>query len=570
MSALKVLGLTYRLVKGSHLTHQEADKNLTVLKNFSEALAEILDSSLNPDGTIKAGSVLAGALGERVVGAANMAFPSALFAVDTGSVNKLVVAFDPAMEAYEDGTVLFIRVGDTNTGVTTLKVDALDAVQILKGTKPLAAGDIQKNTVIVVGYYGGNWQLAGAFASSSTDESAPQSIVYDSQDDLPGNGLTATFVHGLGIVPEHFAVYLRVKDIGGDAGYDFNERIPIGQAVDVGDLPAFSVTTSSANVEVTQNTAAVYVPDPATPGSTIKIDETKWEIEVVIRQEVSVSTMMAPPLTLQVVNPMGGVCHGNDLFALVAGGKSWVRIDLTTGVAVSTVNPAAAHTYASIGLFMSDDKHQVIYCGSAGIFRFDAAVPAVLTELGAHGNLSSYGPVEIDEDTAPAAAATPDVYAVEELKLTNVLTLRKLTTHGGAPAGNTLVGSSVSFHDAGITNSAAFNAIETVASRMRWMGYNPVKKRVYLITENSGLLHIFKITSPSLHEWWADAGRYAKCAYEKAIVLAGVPSNDAYYQYERMAVEFDLTTGQEKSVVFGRYPKANGMGTITRSPWVEG
>lgn len=702
MSALRVEPLVKRSVKGSALTHGEAEGNETKLTDAINAAFDIIAASLNPDGTLKEGSVLAGAIGKRAVDASNMAFKSSLFAVDTGGVNKIVVAFDPPMEAYEDGTIIFVRVVAEPTGVTTLKVDALDAVQVLKGTAPIEAGDFKKNTICIFGYYGGNWQLAGSIVeTSSTDSGSAQSIVFESSDALPGNGLSATFVHGLGVVPESYAAYLVCNSLYGDgrvfatatltsdntnvanndtvtignktytfkaaltpvegevliganadasllnlirainhtgtpntdykcaaahtqvsaaaavtahaflitslnagtganayastetsahlsfggatfaggvAGYAFGDQIPIGQAVDVGDLPAFSVTSSVANIVVTQNTAAVYVPDPSVAGTTFGIDETKWQVKVVIRQAVSSASMMAPPLTLQVNNPVGGICHGNDLFALISGGLCWIRIDLTTGVAKLTATNAPAHAQPGIGLFFSNAVNAIIYTCIDGLFWFDVAHPETVLQLGTHGNLTTLSPLELDETPAPTypTPSAPTLYAVEVYKseYARSMTMHKLTTHTGVTAGNTTIGT-VNFHDDGISNIAAFQALEgsgasnATSSLVRYMGYNPVKKRIYLVTEKTGLLHIFKHTAASLNAWWASAN-YGQLTYEKAIVLAGIPTNDAQFKNERQSVEFDLITGQEKSVVFGRNFLTTGTGSITRSPWVEG
>lgn len=82
------------------------------------------------------------------------------FAVDTGSVNALSVALDPALQGYKQGLPLRVKVGNTNTGATTINVNTLGARPIKRTNgADLVAGDIVTGGIANLIDDGTNFQL---------------------------------------------------------------------------------------------------------------------------------------------------------------------------------------------------------------------------------------------------------------------------------------------------------------------------------------------------------------------------------------------------------------------------
>lgn len=85
---------------------------------------------------------------------------AANYASDTGAANALAVVFNPAFTAYTAGLPFRVKVAVTNTGATTLAVDALAAKAIKKyGSFPLEPGDLVAGDIVTLVYDGVNFQL---------------------------------------------------------------------------------------------------------------------------------------------------------------------------------------------------------------------------------------------------------------------------------------------------------------------------------------------------------------------------------------------------------------------------
>lgn len=84
-----------------------------------------------------------------------------IFAIDTGIANAAQTTYAPAIVAYVTGQILTFKAAATNTGPTTLQVDALGAKTIKKngGATDLAAGDIIIGQMVTVEYDGANFQM---------------------------------------------------------------------------------------------------------------------------------------------------------------------------------------------------------------------------------------------------------------------------------------------------------------------------------------------------------------------------------------------------------------------------
>ena len=106
--------------------------------------------------------------------------------------------------------------------------------------------------------------------------------------------------------------------------------------------------------------------------------------------------------------------------------------------------------------------------------------------------------------------------------------------------------------------------------------YNKLKKRIYLVTNEVALIHIFELintsgyTDPSsIVEWWQDATRYQKLKYVKSIAIGGDGAMYGDVSRESIAIDFDLVTGAERAIVFNRVGNTNSSGSVTRAPWRE-
>lgn len=89
------------------------------------------------------------------------------------------------------------------------------------------------------------------------------------------------------------------------------------------------------------------------------------------------------------------------------------------------------------------------------------------------------------------------------------------------------------------------------------------------------MIHIFKIlTAADFKTWWdlAAATRAADLQYVKTVAIGGVGDNsDGNVLKESMCIDFDLSTGAERALVFcrGGSNPTYGYGSVTRVPWKE-
>ncbi len=82
------------------------------------------------------------------------------YAADTGSADAYEITLDPALTANITGMPISFKAANTNTGASTLNVDGLGAVAIVKNVSTaLAAGDIVSGQIVTVIYDGTNFQL---------------------------------------------------------------------------------------------------------------------------------------------------------------------------------------------------------------------------------------------------------------------------------------------------------------------------------------------------------------------------------------------------------------------------
>jgi hypothetical protein len=82
-----------------------------------------------------------------------------LYAADTGTVNAIVVA--PAIPSLAAGTVIVVKVTNTNTSGATIAVDGAGAVALHRDGSALNANDVVAGQLYLMGYDGSVWNILG-------------------------------------------------------------------------------------------------------------------------------------------------------------------------------------------------------------------------------------------------------------------------------------------------------------------------------------------------------------------------------------------------------------------------
>ncbi|MDA8170331.1 MAG: hypothetical protein M0Z48_00680 [Nitrospiraceae bacterium] len=82
------------------------------------------------------------------------------YAADTGAANAYAIAPSPALTQYITGMLIVFSAANTNTGASTVNINALGAKPIKRRTgDDLLAGDIEAGQLVVVAYDGVNFQI---------------------------------------------------------------------------------------------------------------------------------------------------------------------------------------------------------------------------------------------------------------------------------------------------------------------------------------------------------------------------------------------------------------------------
>jgi hypothetical protein len=206
---LQMPALTLRSVKGSALTIEEMDGNLQIIEHFTNALASFFGVALNADGSLQANSVVNASIKSREISADKIQLNFLPVVVDAGTPNAIAFANDPPITAYVNGDVWFIHVSNLCTGPTTINVDGIGPISLVKnGGQELAPGDYLANQFICAAYRNAKFYLLQqnqVGSGSGSGGSFSGVLKYEPPTAaLPGNGLATTFTHAFASTPDDF------------------------------------------------------------------------------------------------------------------------------------------------------------------------------------------------------------------------------------------------------------------------------------------------------------------------------------------------------------------------------
>lgn len=184
---------------------------------------------------------------------------------------------------------------------------------------------------------------------------------------------------------------------------------------------------------------------------------------------------------------------------------------------------------------------------------------------------------------AKVGARSPDLIGGVTTQITegatiNGLVINKYTWDGstkydaGSPKTLNLVSDGSNVY----TNRATFVALCPVISSVVGVAHNPIKKRLYVITDDR-LLHIFTYSSADFPTFFDNASWGAALTYTKTIGLTGGASNSltqhnssGNFRQNTVTIDFDPVTGQEMNIIqcWAGVEYGEG-GCVNIMPWVE-
>jgi hypothetical protein len=230
------------------------------------------------------------------------------YGVGAGVANAYTITLSPvspnAIQAYRTGVCYAFVANLANTGATTVDVDTRGVKAITKfGTVPLVAGDMVTGQMCVVVYDGTRFQLLNpgfnvgpVNFSPGTDRqflrtNATPATVWESgyitpvasYVAIPGAGATASFSHGMSVIPLSWSIGIicitNDTTLATDSQYLVGDFIP-GNELLFSTSESMFTTYANSNViaMVRFNTLfAIYVRSKTT-GALSLINEAKWQV----------------------------------------------------------------------------------------------------------------------------------------------------------------------------------------------------------------------------------------------------------------------------------------------------
>lgn len=122
---------------------------------------------------------------------------SQLYAATTGAANTYVAVLVPALTAYTTGMEVHLKINATNTGASTVNINALGAKSIVKNiSTALTGGELPINSEITLRYDGTNFVLSASSSPQLTSRNGILTAI------AATNATTTTITHSLGKVPQ--------------------------------------------------------------------------------------------------------------------------------------------------------------------------------------------------------------------------------------------------------------------------------------------------------------------------------------------------------------------------------
>ena len=432
--------------------------------------------------------------------------------------------------------------------------------------------------------------------------------------DLQGPVSTMTFAHGL-LSP---TVNVGLLNISPEFGYAEGGVTPIEQFSDATGHPAFTVTVDDTNIYVAENCpgSGPYVTQ-VSDSSLNAITPANWQVKMFAFSPAPQTPLTEPACEVAVATPDSAVAWSNSLYVFNYGNasvKSYLsKIDRSNNnvTQLQTFGPgnsqALAISYVNPALFRfgSDNVDRIVFTSNRGLFTWQlnpVTPPSVLAKFGAV-DLGRYKPIWVDESTyTTIVPAPPDASRSSEfpsfylagsgndsasagfnskfiggvLYYWNGSTYLKASSWPKAATGLTPTLSLHVVGAGGIANGALFTAYHSVnAALILLFQYNPIKRRIYVVTNECGYLFIYNLSlfsSNDITAWWnqPDATRYPQLTLEKVVAIAG--GGAAWFPNglrDRINVEYDTDTGDELSVCYTRVNNTSFLGSVTRAPWRE-
>lgn len=344
--------------------------------------------------------------------------------------------------------------------------------------------------------------------------------------------------------------------------------------------PKFSIKSNLSSIVVTERSGNYYAGDT-------KLTAANWKLVVDATRTFNEATFYFPAQEFLIAgNVSGAMSHKNNLWSVKAGasGQAYVtKLPLAGGAAsVLPLNPLTPYpATCNPALFRRDNGHDaMVFTSDKGTYVIDLTSPvdALRFSSSAGSEIYRFKPAQVVE----SGGNISEVYAVGSrpgespaIKL-NVIPCR-LITAGSIVAHGTpldLTSTDINYWNGAVWagGNVEFLKWNHTARYLTLFQYNPVSRRIYVISTESGLLHIFRIMgTDAFKDWWAlsDAVRAASLRYVKAIPICGNGASGAVGDSEAITVEFDLDTGVEKAIAWTNYGTAGRQSSIVRATWRE-
>ena len=230
------------------------------------------------------------------------------YGVGAGVANAYTITLSPvspnAIQAYRTGVCYAFVANLSNTGATTVDVDARGVKAITKfGTVPLVAGDMVSGQMCVVVYDGTRFQLLNPgfnvgpvnFSPGINRQflrtNATPATVWESGYitpvasylAIPAAGASVTFTHGFTVDPLTWDIgIICITDDSAATGYIVGDYIPVGSILrsnlSESDIRITSFSNSSVIGLVRNNGALGILVNQKTTGNGVPITEANWRV----------------------------------------------------------------------------------------------------------------------------------------------------------------------------------------------------------------------------------------------------------------------------------------------------